>query len=39
VQALILMLFALIYIVLTLIADVLNGWLDPRMRLPSVRND
>jgi peptide/nickel transport system permease protein len=32
VQAVILV-FALIYIVLTLIADLLNGWLDPRIRV------
>ena len=33
-QALILI-FALIYIVLTLAADIVNGWLDPRVRVAS----
>jgi peptide/nickel transport system permease protein len=33
-QALILI-FALIYIVLTLVADLINGWLDPRVRVSS----
>lgn len=33
-QALILI-FALIYIVLTLVADLINGWLDPRVRAAS----
>jgi peptide/nickel transport system permease protein len=32
VQAVILI-FALIYILLTLVADLLNGWLDPRIRV------
>jgi peptide/nickel transport system permease protein len=32
VQAVILV-FAVIYIVLTLAADLLNGWLDPRIRV------
>ena len=27
--------FALIYIVLTLVADLINGWLDPRVRVSS----
>lgn len=38
VQALVLC-FSLIYVVLTFLADVLNAWLDPRMRLADVRND
>jgi peptide/nickel transport system permease protein len=38
VQALVLC-FSLIYVILTFLADVLNAWLDPRMRLADVRND
>lgn len=36
VQALILC-FSLIYVILTFLADVLNAWLDPRMRLADAR--
>jgi peptide/nickel transport system permease protein len=38
VQALVLC-FSLIYVVLTFAADVLNAWLDPRMRLADARTD
>jgi peptide/nickel transport system permease protein len=38
VQALVLC-FSLIYVVLTFVADVLNAWLDPRMRLADARTD
>jgi peptide/nickel transport system permease protein len=38
VQALVLC-FSLIYVVLTFLADVLNAWLDPRMRLADVRSN
>ena len=38
VQALVLC-FSLIYVILTFFADVLNAWLDPRMRLADARND
>lgn len=37
VQALVLC-FSVIYVILTFLADVLNAWLDPRMRLADVRN-
>lgn len=36
VQALVLC-FSLIYVILTFVADVLNAWLDPRMRLADAR--
>jgi len=29
----VILVFAVIYIVLTLLADLLNGWLDPRIRV------
>jgi peptide/nickel transport system permease protein len=38
VQALVLC-FSLVYVILTFIADVLNAWLDPRMRLADARRD
>lgn len=38
VQALVLC-FSLIYVILTFAADVLNAWLDPRMRLADARTD
>ena len=38
VQALVLS-FSLLYVVLTFLADVVNAWLDPRMRLTHARGD